>query len=57
MQEDLCWGSIKMTKKSHDSEEDNWGWQWQEILSTVSFLTKIGKMQSAGCLLYNEVKE
>ena len=46
-----------MTKKSHGSEGDDWGWRWQENTPTASFVTKIGKMQTAGCRLCRIARE
>jgi len=49
-------GKYLSNKKIHGSEGDDWGWRWQEN-PTASFLTKKGKMQSAGCRLCRTARE
>ena len=51
-------GKYLSDKKFHGAEADNWGWRWQTGNTlTASFLTKIGKMQSAGCQLCKIARE
>jgi len=58
VRKNLCWESTEVTKKSR-----NWrrrrrlGMVVAGITITASFLTKIGKMQSAGCRLCRIARE
>jgi len=57
MQESLCWGSISVTRDIHGSEGKLLGMEVAGNTPTASFLTKIGKMQSAGCRLCRIARE
>jgi len=48
MQESLYWGSIWVTKKSHGSKADDWGWRWQEIRQQPVFWPKQARCNQQG---------
>jgi len=46
-----------VANKFHGGEGDVWGWLLPGITRTVNQLTKVGKMQSAGCQLCRKARE